>query len=56
MQDGISNNWMLTACTDRPVQYKEMRKEMSKVYDVSWPVCSPYKDKSEITLEERKLW
>ena len=35
----------------RPVQYKEMRKEMAKVYDdVFGPVCLPYRDKSELTL------
>ena len=41
----------------RPAQYKEMRKEMPKVYDdVIELVCLPCGDKSEITLKEQKLW
>ena len=42
---------------DRPVQYKEIRRQMAKLYDdVFGPVCLPYRDKNEMTQEEEKLW
>ena len=42
---------------DRPMQYKEIRREMAKVYDDAFgPVCLPCRDKNEITQEEEKLW
>ena len=40
---------------DMPVQYKEIRKEMAKLYnDVFGPNYLPYRDKNEITQEEQK--
>ena len=40
---------------DMPVQYKEIRKEMAKLYnDVFGPIYLPYRDKNEITQEEQK--
>ena len=40
---------------ERPVQYKEIKREMAKLY-VFGPVCLHIEIKTKLTPEEMRLW